>query len=62
VADANRLDNHAEIAISRPDVQQTDVERVLDGWEQWATLIDTGPYRLINLARIRSHIHAAGLG
>jgi hypothetical protein len=43
-------------------VQQTDVQRVLDSWEQWATLIDTGPYRLINLARIRSHIHAAGLG
>jgi hypothetical protein len=62
VPDANRLDNHAEIAISRPNVQQADVERVLDGWEQWATPIDTGPYRLINLARIRRHIHAAGLG
>jgi hypothetical protein len=62
VADVNRPDNHAEIPISRPNVLQADVERVLDGWEQWAAVIDTGTYCLINLARIRSRIHAAGLG
>jgi hypothetical protein len=43
-------------------VLQADVERVLEGWEQWAAVIDTGTYCLINLARIRSRIHAAGLG
>jgi hypothetical protein len=62
VADTNRADNHTEIPISRPNVLQADVERVLDGWEQWATVIDANTYCLINLAAIRSGIHAGGLG
>jgi hypothetical protein len=62
VADINRPDNHAEIAISRPNVREADVERVLAGWENWAAVITTRTYRLINLAKIRSRIHVAGLG
>ena len=62
VADVTRPDNHTEIAISRPNVAQADVERALEGWEQWATVIDAVTYCMINLATIRNRIHAAGLG
>jgi hypothetical protein len=62
VADVSRPDNQTEIAISRPNVAQAEVERVLEGWEQWANVLDTETYCMINLARIRSRIHAAGLG
>jgi hypothetical protein len=62
VADVTRPDNHTEIAISRPNVAHADVERALQGREQWATVIDAVTYCLINLATIRNRIHAAGLG
>jgi hypothetical protein len=42
-------------------VSQVEVEKAIDGWEEWATVIDTMTYRLLSLARIRSRIHAAGL-
>ena len=57
VADADRADNGDIVAISRPNVPRSDVERALDGWETWAELTpDT-----VNLAAIRRRIHAAGL-
>ena len=57
VADADRADNGDIVAISRPNVPRSDVERALDGWETWAELTpDT-----VNLASIRRRIHAAGL-
>ena len=61
VADNQRPDNHDEIAITRPDVPQAEVEKVIDGWEEWATLLDDGIYRWLSLTQIRSRIHAAGL-
>jgi hypothetical protein len=61
VTDANRPDNHSEIPIRRPKVLQADVERVLDGWEQWVTVIDADTYCLINLATTGSRIHAAAV-
>ena len=57
VADANRPDNGHTIAISRPNVEFDDVEAALDGWQSWAK---TGSYT-VDLAAIRSRIHAAGL-
>jgi hypothetical protein len=42
-------------------VSQVEVEKAIDGWEEWATVIDTMTYRLLSLARIRSRIHATGL-
>jgi hypothetical protein len=61
VADNQRPDNHDEIAITRPGVLQAEVEKVIDGWEEWATLLDDGIYRWLSLTQIRSRIHAAGL-
>jgi hypothetical protein len=61
VADSQRPDNHDEIALSRPGVLQADVEHAIDGWEDWATVVDDGIYRWLSLARVRSRIHAAGL-
>ena len=57
VADSARPDNQAEVAISRPKVPQADVERALDGWEQWATVLDDNTYCPINLATICDPVH-----
>jgi hypothetical protein len=57
VVDADRADNGDIVAISRPNVSRTDVEKALDGWETWAELTD----ETVNLAQIRRRIHAAGL-
>ena len=64
VADGHRSDNGDEIAISRPGVLFQEVEEVLEGWQEWATLHvdDTGIDRCINLADIRRRINDAGLG
>jgi hypothetical protein len=61
VADSARPDNFTEVAISRPNVAQADVEEALNGWQDWATLLDTGVHRLISLAQIRRRIHDSGL-
>jgi hypothetical protein len=61
VADSERPDNQYEVGISRPNVSQAEVENAIDGWEEWATVIDAVTYRLLSLARIRGRIHAAGL-
>lgn len=61
VADDTRPDNRREIAISRPNVRQEDVEQAIDGWQDWATVFDAGTYRWLSLDRIRDRIHAAAL-
>ena len=43
--------------ITRPGVQRTDVEKVLDGWQDWAMLTDD----TVNLVEILRRIETAGL-
>lgn len=59
-ADVN--DSSDEVAISRPNVPQTDVDTAIDGWQEWATLLTRGSRRWISLTKIRRRIEAAGLG
>jgi hypothetical protein len=68
VADRHRPDNGDTIAISRPNVAQSDIEAALDGWETWArvsvadrAVLRIGGSNTANLATIRGRIHAAGL-
>ncbi|PJE06641.1 hypothetical protein [Mycobacterium sp.] len=62
VADARRADRNHRIAITRSNVLLTEVESVLDGWEDWAAVLDAGTYRWISLPQIQRRIDAAGLG
>lgn len=64
IADADRPDNGDEIAITRPRVNEVDVDAALDGWEDWALLHEerNGLDRWISLAAIQHRINAAGLG
>jgi hypothetical protein len=64
IADASRTDNFDEIPISRPNVNEDDVDAALDGWEDWALLHEEryGLVRWINLSVIQRRIDAAGLG
>lgn len=64
VADRRRADDGDYIAISRPSVRFDEVEQVLDGWQDWATLLadEYGHDRSINLGAIRRRINDAGLG
>ena len=64
VADARRADNGDHFAISRPGVSFDQVEQVLEGWQDWATLLadENGHDRSINLGAITRRINAAGLG
>jgi hypothetical protein len=64
VADGRRPDNGDQVAISRPGVSFDHVERILDGWQDWAMLDgdDYGHFRSINLGPIRQRINDAGLG
>ena len=64
VADSRRVDNGDEIAISRPNVRFDDVEKAIDGWQEWATLHadDYGIDRCTNLVAICRRINDAGLG
>ena len=54
-------DRHAEyghtIAISQPNVLQSEVDRALAGWQTWAMITSTD----VNLAQISRRIYAAGL-
>ena len=64
VADAARADNNDELPISRPNVNETDVDLAIDGWEDWALLYEAnnGLDRWISLPAIQARINAAGLG
>lgn len=61
-ADARRAGRHRRIAVSRSEVWLTEVESALDGWEDWAAVLDAGTYRWISLPQIQRRIDAAGLG
>lgn len=64
IADGHRADNHDEIAISRPDVEEAAVDAAIEGWEDWALLHaeNHGLDRWISLPAIRKRINDAGLG
>lgn len=64
IADATRPDNFDEIPISRPNVNEADVDAALEGWEDWALLAaeNNGIDRWISLPAIRKRITDAGLG
>lgn len=64
IADASRADNFHETPISRPNVNEDDVDAVLDGWENWALLHEenNGIDYWISLDAIQARINAAGLG
>lgn len=62
LVDARRADRNHGIAITRSDVSLTEVESALEGWEDWAAVLDAGTYRWISLPRIQRRIDAAGLG
>lgn len=57
IAATGRPDNGHTLPITRPDVDLDHVERVLEGWQDWAKL---STYT-IDLAAIRRRIQAAGL-
>ncbi|SON63568.1 hypothetical protein MSIMFI_05099 [Mycobacterium simulans] len=54
--------DYDELAISRPNVLQADVDAAIVGWEDWATLLKHGVSRWISLTDIQRRIDAAGLG
>jgi hypothetical protein len=58
IANAGRPDNGDEVLLSRPGVALTDIERALDGWQDWAMLTED----TVNLVEIGRRIQAAGLG
>jgi hypothetical protein len=64
IADADRTDNFDEIPISRPNVNEDDIDAALDGWEDWALLQEDryGLDRWMSLSVIQRRIDAAGLG
>lgn len=61
IADVGRPDNADEMAISRPDVSYSAVEAALQGWEEWAMVLDAGTYCWISLAQIQRRVNDAGL-
>ena len=64
IADAGRPDNFHEIPISRPNVNENDIDAAIDGWEDWALLHEenNGWDCWISLTAIQARINAAGLG
>lgn len=58
VVDRHRSDDGDIVEISRPNVERTQVEKVIENWENWAMLVDDQ----VNLIEIKRHVHAAGLG
>lgn len=62
IVDGNRPDCDTRIAISRPGVAQAAIDDALEGWQDWAHLVDNGFHRWISLAAIRHRVAAAGLG
>jgi hypothetical protein len=62
IGDQGRSDNADELAISRPDVSYAAIEAVLQGWEEWAMVLDANTYCWISLAQIQRRVNDAGLG
>ncbi|UKN41726.1 hypothetical protein MLPF_0513 [Mycobacterium lepromatosis] len=60
-ADNNRVENHDEIATSRPDFLPADIGTAQERWEELATLLDSATYRWIILSQIQDHVQDAGL-
>ncbi|MGV7301756.1 hypothetical protein PJK45_21460 [Mycobacterium kansasii] len=58
LVDRHRPDNGDIVPISRPNVERTRIEEVIEGWESWAMLVDDQ----VSLMEIKRHVHAAGLG
>ncbi|MDD4868173.1 MAG: hypothetical protein PHQ28_13940 [Mycobacterium sp.] len=58
LVDRHRPDDGDIVAISRPNVERAQVEKVIENWESWAVLTDDQ----VNLSEIRRRVHAAGLG
>ncbi|MDP7706899.1 MULTISPECIES: hypothetical protein [Mycobacterium] len=58
VAEYGHPRNGDTLPISRPDVQLSDVNNAINGWETWAAITDT----TYNLAPITRRINSAGLG
>jgi hypothetical protein len=61
VAEPDRRDAGDTLALTRSGVALADVEAALDGWQQWATLVDDNGARCLNLAETRRRLHAANL-
>jgi hypothetical protein len=61
VAKYHRPDHDDVVSISRPGVPQADVDAALQGWQDWATLIEHNGERVITVAQIRRRIHDAHL-
>jgi hypothetical protein len=62
IGDQGRPDNSDEVAVSRPDVSYSAIEAALEGWEDWAMVLDAGTYCWISLAQIQRRVNEAGLG
>ncbi|AGZ54680.1 hypothetical protein MYCOZU1_05836 (plasmid) [Mycobacterium intracellulare subsp. chimaera] len=61
VAKAYDRENGDEIAITRPEVQISEVEAAINGFENWASHYVSPIKRSVDLALIRDRIRAAGL-
>src|SRR5437588_6166416 len=53
IGDVGRPDNSDELAISRPHVSYAAIQAALEGWEDWALVLDAGTYCWISLAQIQ---------
>lgn len=62
IGDVGRSDNSDELAISGPNVSYAAIQAALQGWEQWAMVLDAGTYCWISLAQIQRRVNQAGLG
>ena len=62
IGDQGRSDNADELAISRADVCYAAIEAALEGWQEWAMVLDADNYRWISLAQIQRRVNDAGLG
>lgn len=61
IADPHRPDAGDTVVLTRPGVGLDVVEAALEGWQQWATLLDDCGARTLSLAEIRRRLHTAGL-
>ncbi|MGE2817937.1 hypothetical protein ACQI5H_22750 [Mycobacterium heidelbergense] len=62
IGDVGRSDNFDELAISGPNVSYAAIQAALDGWQEWAMVLDAGDYCWISLAQIQRRVNQAGLG
>jgi hypothetical protein len=58
LVDRHRADDGDIVEISRPNVERTHVEKVIENWESWAMLFDDQ----VSLIEIKRRVHSAGLG